>query len=207
MELREPIVAYGKKKFTIEEYLEFERASDEKHEYYQGEIFTMWEGETLAMSGPKVVHNIITGNFFGELKQKLKGSSCRPFNSDQRIYIPSNTLFTYPDISVVCGDIQTKDNDDWNALNPSVIVEVLSPGTKGYYRGEKFALYREIASLKEYILVDSTLVLAEAWHINDSNHWELQEYKSIKENLLIRTLQLSIALADIYEGTKFAVTG
>src|ERR1700704_5500452 len=100
-ELREPIAAYGKKKFTIEEYLEYENASEEKHEYYQGEIF--------AMSGPKVTHNIIAGNILGELSQKLKGKSCRPFHSDQRIHILENTLFTYPDISIVCGEIIRKD--------------------------------------------------------------------------------------------------
>jgi Uma2 family endonuclease len=85
IELREPAVAYGKSKFTLEEYLEFEKTSEEKHEYYQGEIF--------AMSGPKVAHNIIAGNIYGELKQRLKGKSCRPFNRDQRIY--SSKLLVY----------------------------------------------------------------------------------------------------------------
>lgn len=139
-ELREPAVAYGKSKFTIEEYLQMELTSQAKHEYYQGEIF--------AMSGPKVPHNIIAGNMFGELRQRLKGQSCRPFNSDQRIHVPQNSLFTYPDISIICGEIITLDNDDWNVLNPTVIIEVLSPGTKDYDRGGKFKLYRDIASSK-----------------------------------------------------------
>lgn len=199
MEIREPIVAYGKKKFTEQEYLEFERASEEKHEYYRGEIF--------AMSGAKVPHNIIAGNLFSELKQQLKGKPCRPFTSDQRIHIPSNSLFTYPDISIICGDIETKDNDEWNALNPFVIIEVLSPGTKGYDRGEKFQLYRDIASLKEYILVDSAAVLIEAYHINETGHWELTEYKDITDNLSVSTVMLTIPLAEIYEGTKLTTTG
>jgi Uma2 family endonuclease len=198
-ELREPVVAYGKKKFTIDEYLEFEHDSDEKHEYYMGEIF--------AMPGAKVPHNIITVNLITELKQKLKDKSCRPYNSDQRIYIPSNTLFTYPDISIICGNMETKDNDDWNALNPSVIIEVLSPDTKGYDRGEKFTLYRDIVSLKEYILVDSTAVHIEAYHINAAGNWELKEYKKIKDNLTLITGQVSLSLADIYEDTKLAITG
>ena len=95
-ELREPAVAYGKSKFTIEEYLEFEKTSEEKYEYYQGEIF--------AMSGSKVPHNTISVNIIAALKQKLKGKACQPFNSDQRIYIPENSLFTYPDISIICGE-------------------------------------------------------------------------------------------------------
>jgi len=103
-ELREPIVAYGKKKFTVEEYLEYENASVEKHEYFLGEIF--------AMSGPKVTHNIIAVNILSELKVKLKGKPCQPLGSDQRICIPQNTLFTYPDLSIICGEIITKDNDE-----------------------------------------------------------------------------------------------
>ncbi len=138
MEIKEPAVDYSKKKYTIEEYLEMESTATEKHEYYQGEIF--------AMSGPKVSHNIIAGNTFGSLMYKLKGKSCRPFNSDQRIHIEKNTLFTYPHISIICGDIITLNNDDWNILNPTVIIEVLSPSTKNYDRGEKFRLYRDIFS-------------------------------------------------------------
>jgi Uma2 family endonuclease len=195
LELREPVPVYGKMKLTIEEYLEFENASEEKHEYYQGEVF--------AMSGPKVAHNIIAGNIFGELKQKLKGKSCQPFTSDQRIYIPSNTLFTYPDISIVCDDIETKDNDEWNILNPTVIIEVLSPSTKSYDRGDKFKLYRDIASLKEYILVDSKSLAVEVFRINENGHWELEEYKSISDILLVKALQVSIPLAEIYEGINF----
>ena len=199
LELREPVPVYGKTKLTIEEYLDFENASDEKHEYYQGEIF--------AMSGPKVTHNIVAVNILGVMKEKLKGKPCRPFNSDQRIYIPQNTLFTYPDISVICGEIISKDNDEWNVVNPSVIIEVLSPSTKSYDRGDKFKLYRDIASLKEYILVDSESILVEAFRVNNESRWELEEYKLIEKILLIATVQLSIPLVEIYEGTKLIVTG
>lgn len=197
-ELREPAVAYGKSKFTIEEYLEFEKTSEEKHEYYQGEIF--------AMSGSKVPHNTISVNIIAILKQKLKGKSCKPFNSDQRIYIPENSLFTYPDISIICGEIITLNNDDWNILNPSVIIEVLSPGTKDYDRGGKFKLYRDIATLKEFILVDAETVNIEAFRINESGYWELEEYKKIDATLLVKTVQVNIPVAEIYEGIKLATT-
>ena len=196
--LREPVPAYGKKKLTIEEYLDFENASEEKHEYYQGEIF--------AMSGAKIDHNIIAANILGIMKEKLKGKPCRPFNSDQRIYIPENTLFTYPDISVICGEIISKDNDEWNVLNPSVIIEILSPSTKSYDRGDKFKLYRDIASLQEYILIDSESVLVEAFRVNNESHWELEEYKMIDKTLLVKAVQLSIPLLEIYEGTKLIAT-
>ena len=147
MEVKEPAVAYNKEKISIEAYLEMENASLEKHEYYKGEIF--------AMSGAKVSHNTISGNLFVTLSNKLKGKKCKPYNSDQRIHIQSNTLFTYPDISIICGEIITLNNDEYNVLNPAVIIEVLSKSTKNYDRGEKFKLYRDITTLKEYILVDS----------------------------------------------------
>ena len=198
-ELREPAVAYGKYKYTIEEYLQMEEASEEKHEYYQGEIF--------AMAGAKVPHNIISVNLIKLLGQKLKGKSCEPFNSDQRIYIPQNSLFTYPDISIICGEIVTLNNDDWNIINPVVIIEVLSKATKNYDRGDKFKLYRDIATLKEYILIDSETISIEAFRINDGGHWELEEYKKADNILLIKCIQVSIPVTEIYERTDLIVTG
>lgn len=192
-ELREPAVAYGKRKFTVEEYLQMEEVSEEKHEYYQEEIF--------AMSGPKVPHNIIAVNILSLLKQKLKGKSCRPFNSDQRIHIPQNSLFTYPDISIVCGEIVTLNNDNWNILNPAVIIEILSPGTKDYDRGGKFKLYRDITTLKEFLLIDSETISIEAFRINEGGHWELEEYKKPNDSIVIKIVQVSIPVMEIYEGT------
>ncbi|MEI9809076.1 MAG: Uma2 family endonuclease [Bacteroidota bacterium] len=198
MELREPFAAYGKKYFSMEEYLEFESASDEKHEYYRGGVF--------AMSGAKMTHNIISVNILSTLKQKLKGKSCRPFNSDQRIHIPQNTLFTYPDISIVYGEIKTKNDDEWNIINPTVIIEVLSPSTKSYDKGEKFTLYRDIVTLKEYILVDSENIRVEAFRLNNTGHWELEEYKTIGDMLEIKAVNVTVPVHEVYEGTKIIVT-
>lgn len=196
MELREPAIVYGKKRLTIKEYLEYEKTADQKHEYYQGEIF--------AMAGAKIAHNRVVVRLTGLLSQQLRGKSCEPFNSDQRIHIPANTLFTYPDISIVCGEVKTLDNDDYNILNPSIIIEVLSPGTKNYDRGEKFQLYRDIPTLKEYILVDSQFVDVEAFRINAHGHWELEEYKSLKAVLQIPGISVSLPLSEIYEGMKIS---
>lgn len=194
MEVREPAVVYGKKKLTIEEYLKYEKTSDQKHEYYMGEIF--------AMSGARVNHNRIVVRLTALLGQKLRGKPCEPFNSNQRIHIPQNTLFTYPDISIVCGEVRTLDNDDFNVLNPTVIIEVLSPGTKGYDRGEKFKLYRDIPTLKEYIRVDSQFISVEAFRINAQGHWELEEYKKLNEVLQFPSVGVSLPLNEIYEGMK-----
>lgn len=194
MDVKEPAVSYSHKKYTIEEYLELEQASQEKHEYYQGEVF--------AMSGPKVPHGIISGNTFLALGNQLKGKRCRPFNGDQRIHIKQNTLFTYPDIFVVCGEIETRNNDDWNILNPTVIVEILSPSKRDYDRGQKFKFYRNIPSLKEYILIDSEFINVEVFFLNGEGHWELREYKSIEDSFLLKSIQVQLDLKEIYEGTK-----
>jgi Uma2 family endonuclease len=196
MEVKEPAVAYGKEKMSIEAYLEMENAADEKHEYYKGEIF--------AMSGAKVPHNIISANLLIALGQKLKGKKCKPFNSDQRIHVPSNSLFTYPDISIICGEVITLNNDDYNALNPTVIIEVLSKSTKNYDRGEKFKLYRDIKTLKEYILVDSESIHIETFRLNENDHWELEEYSSIGDTLVIKVIGETILLSEIYDNVPIA---
>lgn len=191
MDIREPVAAYNRR-LSITEYLEMENEATEKHEYYKGEIF--------AMSGAKRAHNTICENLFYQLKHRLKGSPCQPHNSDTRIHIEKNTLFTYPDISVICGEMRSLYNDDMNFLNPSIIFEVLSPSTKNYDRGEKFMLYRDVPTLKEYVIVDSESTKVEAWHINNNGHWELTEYNSMENALILHTLNLSISLKDIYEG-------
>ena len=198
MEVNEPAVAYGKQRYTIEEYLELENAATEKHEYYQGEIF--------AMSGPKYQHVKICANIQTYLGQKLKGKPCQPLGSDMRVHIEKNTLFTYPDILVVCGDPLFLNNDEWNLLNPTIIFEVLSPSTKNYDRGEKFRLYRDIPTLKEYILIDPEAIIIESWGINAQGNWELKEYKALNETLQLESIQVSLELRDIYEGTKIAKT-
>ncbi len=198
MEINEPAPlpygAYNKQEYSIAEYLEMENAATEKHEYYQGEIF--------AMSGAKFQHNIVIGNMFASLKNKLKGKPCRPLGSDARVHIQKNTLFTYPDISVVCGEPLFLNNDDMNLLNPSIIIEVLSPSTKNYDRGDKFKLYRDIPALKEYILVDPETISIEAFYINAHSQWELTEYKNMDDTLQFKTIKVSMKLEDVYEGTR-----
>lgn len=191
MEVREPLVVYGKNKLSVAEYLEYERTTGQKHEYYQGEVF--------AMAGAKVSHNRIVTRLTALLGQQLRGKTCEPFNSDQRIHIPGNSLFTYPDISIVCGPVKTLNNDDYNILNPAVIIEVLSPGTKNYDRNEKFRLYKDIPTFKEYILFDSECIHAEAFRINSQNQWERTAYTTSYQTLVIPVVDIAIPLSHIYE--------
>ena len=192
--VREPVQAYGRKKLTIAEYLEWEETQTQKHEYYQGEIFEM--------CGPRLPHVRITGNLSFQLRLRLEGKGCEVFPTDLRLHIPKNTLFTYPDISVVCGEVETLNNDNWNLLNPCVLVEVLSPSTQGYDRGEKFKLYKDIPSLKEYILVDSEKIRIEAWLLHEQGQWEAQVTEDPEETLCLHSLALSIPLREIYAGAK-----
>lgn len=193
--INEPATAYNKRHFTIQEYLELENASQEKHEYFQGEIF--------AMSGAGNNHNEIFSNLFLEIGNKLKGKPCRPYGSDMRMNIPENTLFTYPDISIYCKEGKQLDADKNTSLQPTIIIEILSPSTKNYDRGNKFKLYRDIPSLQEYILVDSETISIEAFHINKNNNWELKEYNQLDEKLNFVSLGFDISLAEIYADVIF----
>ena len=197
MEVREPAVAYGKNKFTVEEYLQMERAAEERHEYCHGEIFRMHgHGELLATSGAGENHNEIFTNLFGALTVQLKGKKCRPYGPDMRMHIPENTLYTYPDIAIYCKSPVDSPNGD-NAINPTAIIEILSPSTRDYDLGGKFALYRDIPTLKEYILVDTKSMNVLAFRINESGHWELEEYKSEDEILNIKMVNASIKISDV----------
>jgi Uma2 family endonuclease len=194
MEVEEPSHAYQKKFYSIQEYLEMENEALEKHEYYKGEIF--------AMSGAGARHNIISVNIISALKISLKGKKCRPYGSDMRVNIPENSLFTYPDISIFCGEVITLREDENTAIQPTVIIEILSPSTRNYDRGEKFMLYRAIPSLKEYILVDSESIHVEHFAINKEGLWQLKELNNPGEEIFLETLSIKLSLEEIYEDCK-----
>jgi Uma2 family endonuclease len=197
-EVKEAAVSYNKQHYTIEEYLQMERASNEKHEYYQGEIFTM--------SGASHRHNIIFSNVFGEITIQLKNTSCRPYGSDMRMHIPENTLFTYPDISIYCGNPTTIDQEEDTVIQPTIIIEILSKSTRDYDRGTKFNLYRDIPTLKEYILIDTEKIGVEVFRINAHDHWVLQECKALQQTVQLPTVGVSLSLQGIYKGTRLAKT-
>jgi Uma2 family endonuclease len=193
--VNEHAVAYQKRHYTVEEYLEMEKPSTVKHEYFQGEIF--------AMSGAGDNHNEIFSNVFGEIVHKLKGKPCRPYGSDKRMNIPENSLFTYPDISIYCNGLIHSDIDEDTSVLPTAIIEILSPSTKNYDRGKKFNLYKDIPSLKEYIMIDSESVLVEAYYINDEQNWTLNRHKEISDVLSFVSMGFDVALTDIYEHVRF----
>lgn len=192
-EVKEPEPQYNF--ITAETYLEMERAAFEKHEYYQGEIF--------AMSGTSLEHVMIARNIMVELANKLKGKPCQPFGSDLRMHIPPNTLYTYPDLSIICGKPELTDEHFDTATNPTVIIKILSPSTRNYGMGIKFKLYRDIPSLKEYILIDSEMVYIEKHSRQPDNSWVLTEIKNRQGSLNLDSIQVAVTLEDIYEGISF----
>lgn len=183
---------------TVEEYLAFERASAEKHEYRAGEIVTM--------AGASYVHNTIVGNVFASLRARLRGGTCRVNFSDLRVYIPASRLFTYPDLTVVCGPPHFDDDRQDTLLNPQIIVEVLSPSTQGYDHGEKFRHYRNIESLREYVLIEQESQRIEHFARQANNLWLLTDVTGPDAKLHLPTLDCAIPFAEIYEEVVFAAT-
>ena len=182
-----------KKLVSALEYLELEIISLEKHEYYQGEIF--------AMAGATIEHNRITSNTFVELGSGLKNKNCVPYNSDLRIHAQTNSLYTYPDISVICGEVEKLDNVFDTATNPIVLIEILSESTRDYDRGTKFMLYRDIASLREYLVIDSTgSIHAEKYFKESNGVWRLSEYKTIDDTIFLESIDVELHMADVYRG-------
>jgi Uma2 family endonuclease len=178
-----------------EDYLQMERASDVKHEYYKGEVF--------AMSGASWEHNVIAKNINTIVLPFLKGKSCNMYGSDLRIHIPENTLYTYPDFSIICGKPETTGKEKDTIIEPTALIEILSKSTKDYDRGSKFMLYRSIKTLKEYILIDSTMIFVEHYQKEADNSWRLTEFKQLSDSFNITTISLNILLSDLYEDVSF----
>jgi Uma2 family endonuclease len=187
------------KYYSPEEYLDIERRALHKSEYYQGEIF--------AMAGANLNHNRIVSNTIFAIRDSLrkKGKTCEVFPSDLRIHIPQNTLYTYPDVSVICGEPQFTDDHFDVVTNPTVLVEVRSKSTKDY-RSEKFRLYRDIETLQSYILISSDSLLVEVFTKKQNNLWELRIYDKIEENMNIAILEAEIPIQELYLNVSFEDT-
>ena len=174
-----------------EDYLEIERRATHKSEYFDGEVF--------AMSGGAEQHNLITVNVSSSLHSQLRATACAVYSSDQRVKVTATGLYTYSDITVVCGDAVFDDKQQDTLLNPTVIVEVVSKSTGGYDRNEKFAHYRRIESLAEYLLIAQARHHVEHYVRQPSGDWLLSETDSLQANVFLPSIRCTIALADVYE--------
>ncbi len=192
-----------KKFYTPEEYLERELQADYKSEYLNGEIFPMgdFEGDTPeAMAGGRSRHNAIRENLSieGGFRLKKKGN-CRSFSADQRLHIPRTGLYTYPDFLIVCGKPTYLDDPSDTLTNPVLIAEVLSKRTASYDRAEKFAHYRSIPTLREYLVLDSRRVGVELWRKSESGFWMLvTETDQSDQPVYLESAGITLLLADLY---------
>ena len=183
------MTAVPKSLISQEEYLELERKAFEKSEYYKGEIF--------AMAGATKEHNKIVASIISALGQHLKGKECFFFPSDLRVHNPENTLYTYPDAIVVCGEEKYLDDKFDTLLNPTILFEVLSTSTENYDRGIKFKLYRSIPSLQNYVLISSTEYLAEVY-TRSGDTWILTTIKDKDADIHISAIDFNLKLEDVY---------
>jgi Uma2 family endonuclease len=180
----------SKARLSPEEYLKQERKAAFKSEYLDGEVF--------AMSGASRRHVLIAKNVTVALDQRLRGQSCETYGSDMRVRVSASGLYTYPDVTVTYGDEQFLDEEVDTLLNPLLIVEVLSPSTKNYDRGDKFASYRTIPSLREYVTIAQDRMHVEHWQQGKNERWMLSEYFNVTGSLQLTALGIELPLAEIY---------
>ena len=195
-------------RLTPEEYIAFERktlpdAEIIRHEYINGEL--------IAMFGASRAHNLITGNIFGKLRTLLRGSRCETYMGDMRVSTPTTASYFYPDVTVVCEEPRFEDDVFDTLLNPIILVEVLSPSTEVYDRREKFAHYRQLPSLQEYVLVSQDKVLVEHYRRQEKQgitpvtgkDWIFTDLQELEEILPLTSIQCELPLQEIYERITF----
>jgi Uma2 family endonuclease len=183
---------------TPAEYLAFERQSDIKHEYFQGELF--------AMAGASRQHARIATNLAYLFVGQMKGRPCDVFSGDMRVKVSATGLYTYPDASVVCGRPRFADKEMDVLLNPTVIVEILSKSTEAYDRGGKFAQYRTLDSLLDYLLVSQDRPLIERFTRQPDGGWLFTESAGLDAVMPIESIQCQLPLAEVYDRVELDQT-
>jgi Uma2 family endonuclease len=176
--------------YTTEEYLALERSASSKSEFHDGEIY--------AMTGASRKHNLITVNIARELSVQLKKRPCEAYMNDMRVKAVQARSYHYPDIVVVCGKPQFEDAFVDTLLNPTMLIEVLSPSTEAYDRGGKFAHYRKIASLQEYLLVTQDQASIERY-VRQGEVWILTEALGLEASMPLESIGCILSLREVYD--------
>jgi Uma2 family endonuclease len=190
-EVKEPAPKYNY--VSPQEYLSIERATENRNEYYYGQI--------SAMSAASYDHNRIVSNVIIAIGNFMKGKNCSVLPSHMRVSTPSHDSYMYPDASIVCGKPQLEDEQFDTLLNPSVIFEVLSPSTRNVDKGRKFFFYQQIPSLKEYIMIDSVKRFIQIARKQDDNSWKFETLDESHASLFIQTINFELPLSEIYYDT------
>lgn len=182
--------------WTATQYLAFERDSDEKHEFFDHDVYLM--------TGASENHNLIVANLIISLGTQLRGTPCKLYPSDMRVCIAALDSYTYPDVSVVCGEAAFEDERRDSLLNPTLLIEVLSPSTEKYDRGRKFRLYRALDSLQDYLLISQTNFHVEYFQLQPNGHWMLIEAEEPTAIVELPSIRAALTLNDIYDRIVFA---
>lgn len=188
--------AVPKSHLSAAEYLEIERKATFKSEFYRGEMF--------AMAGAKYPHVRVNDNLLFEIMKRLQGGNCEVLSRDLRVHVVRTGLYTYPDLTIVCGEPEFEDDEDDILLNPRVIFEVLSPSSEQYDRGQKYAMYQMIPSLQEYVLVSQNEAKLERFTRQNDGEWTTETVLGLKAEFKLTSVSMKpIPLKDIYHGIHF----
>lgn len=181
--------------FTEAEYLALEAVSETKHEFYRGEI--------IMMAGVSPRHDTIVVNTLASLHAQLRGGNCRAYTSDIRVKAAKRTSYFYPDIKVVCGEPQFNHDNPPCLLNPTLVIEVLSPSTKNFDLGAKADDFRTLDSLQELVLIVQDKARIQRYRRNPDNSWTLEEVSGTAASMTLPSISCTLALADVYAGVEF----
>jgi Uma2 family endonuclease len=177
--------------YSPQQYLAIERDTQQKNEYLNGEIF--------AMGGASERHNLIVGNLLASIHVQLRGKPCKVYASDMRVKVSATGFYTYPDVVALCGEAHFDDEQQDTLLNPNLVIEVLSKSTEGYDRGEKFAHYRRIESLAEYLLISQDKYCIEQYVRQPDNQWLMSEVSKLEERIELPSIKCRLLLSDVYD--------
>ena len=187
-----PVASKPDRWITPEEYLEAERSAEFKSEYLDGQVF--------AMSGASRRHNLIVGKLVATFVHQLRGRPCEVYPSDMRLRVPETGLYTYPDVTVVCGTPELQDGYFDILLNPTVLVEVLSESTERTDRGRKAVHYRRIPSLEEYLLVWQAEARVERYRRSGGGEWRVTDVTGMDASVELDSIGCTLMLREVYEG-------
>lgn len=189
------MTALPKDRYRFDEYLSTEREQPTRNEFVAGEVY--------AMTGAKENHNLIVTNLIVSIGSQFKQRPCRVFANDMKVRIDLADACTYPDIAALCGERLFHDDRKDVITNPTLIIEVLSDSTEAYDRGDKFALYRRLPSLREYLLVSQQHIAAELYTRQTDDRWLLSEYNQPGEDITLESVDCRVAMAELYDKVAF----
>jgi Uma2 family endonuclease len=182
-------------RLTPDEYLAFERRSELRHEYIDGELF--------AMSGASEPHNQIVVNLIREISTQFRGRPCKVYTNDMRVRIMGTSRYVYPDAVALCGPPHFEDQEQDTLTNPNLIVEVLSTTTEAYDRGEKFEYYRRIETLTEYVLIAQDKPHVEQFFRQSNGQWLFTETSGMEKTIELPSVGCQLSLAELYDKVEF----